>query len=287
MKKPLFAAGDPALARYAPTPGPTGIRAWLGAALYYIYAALATLVIGTWGLTQLRHGRDGVHRVANAWMTQMIGAARLFMGLVVEVRGTPPTGDCIVAAKHQSFWDILAIAYAVPRRSFIMKREVMRIPVMGWYAFKAGCIPIDRSRGRDAMSLISQDIQARLDDQDLGQLIIYPEGTRTPPGSHRPYKHGVGTIHSQTGLRVVPVAVNCGMFWPKRGIPLRGGRAVIEFLPDMPQGLDHERFMAELRQRIETASDALMAEAGLEITPDPEAAAPPSAPAPDHGKRDQ
>lgn len=256
----------------SPQPGPLSAWQYAQNLLFYIHVALATLVIGLAGiLLVIRHGRAGANRVATRWIGYMIWAARLHMGITCEVRGTPPTADCIVAAKHQSFWDILVIAHAVPRRAFIMKREVMRVPIMGWYAFKVGCIPIDRMKGRDALAVMSAQINQRIGGDGLGQLIIYPEGTRTLPGQRRAYKHGVATIRAATGLPVVPVAVNAGMFWPRKGWGIRPGRAVVEFLPPIGPDLPAEAFMPRLEAEIETHSDRLMAEAGLSL-PRPEAA---------------
>ena len=247
-------------------PAPLGPWQYVQNALYYLHVALATVAIGLIGLPQMRHGRAGANRVATRWIGYMIWAARLHLGLTCEIRGTPPTGDCIIAAKHQSFWDILVIAHAVPRRAFIMKREVMRVPIMGWYAWKVGCIPIDRGRGRDAMGVMSTEVKRRMADDGVGQLIIYPEGTRTLPGQRKPYKHGVASLRAGTGLPVVPVAVNAGMFWPRSGWGIRRGRAVVEFLPAITADQPQAGLMKQLESRIETASDRLMAEAGLPLT---------------------
>ncbi|CAM3385677.1 1-acyl-sn-glycerol-3-phosphate acyltransferase [Paracoccus nototheniae] len=246
-------------------PAPLTVWQYLRNVLFYVHIAIATLVIGLAGLPALRRGREGANRIATRWIGHMVWSARVYLGLTCEIRGTPPTEDCIVAAKHQSFWDILIIAHAVPRRAFIMKREVMRVPVMGWYAWKTGCIPIDRGRGRDAMAAISTTINARMAGEGLGQLIIYPEGTRTLPGQRRPYKQGVATIRSGTGLPVVPVAVNTGMFWPRSGWGIRSGRAVVEFLPVIGPDVPSEGLLPRLEAEIETHSDRLMAEAGLAL----------------------
>ncbi|MDO5605256.1 MAG: lysophospholipid acyltransferase family protein [Paracoccus sp. (in: a-proteobacteria)] len=266
MSRALLNPGE--AAHLSPRPGRTGFFSYLRTITYYPHVALATLVLGTWGLTQLRHGMRGANRVATIWIGYMLRAARWHMGVAVELRGTPPPADqdALIAAKHQSFLDILAISDAAQRRAFVMKREVMRVPIMGWYARAVGCIPIDRARGRDAMGQIVARIhERRASDDGLGHLIVYPEGTRTRPGEHRPYKHGIATMHLETGLPVWPVAVNCGMFWPKRGIPVATGRAVIEFLPPVEArpGESRDDFIERLRGIIETHSDALMAEAGL------------------------
>ena len=115
-------------------------------------------------------------------------------------------------------------------------------------------IPIGKPRLKTAMA--SPD--------GLGQLVFYPEGTRTRPGTSLPYKHGVGSIQRATGLPIVPVAVNCGMFWPKRGFPIRGGTTVIEFLPVLPPGERAGAVMEVLYEQIEPASLRLYAEAGGE-----------------------
>ena len=244
-------------------PRPPSILDWPRAVVYYLYIALATIVLGLWGLPLALRGTEAANRVARVWLDQMLGAARVILGVRVEVRGTPPRGDCIIASKHQSFLDILALARACPRRAFVMKREVLRVPIMGWFARKVGCIPIDRARGKEALKQIIAEVEAaRARPEGLGQLIIYPEGTRTRPGQRLPYKHGAGTIQRATGLTIHPVAVNCGMFWPRRGIPIRGGVAVIEFLEPLPAGERSSQVMELLESRIEPASERLFLAAG-------------------------
>ena len=244
-------------------PGRVTALTWVRTALYYIYAALGTLLYGLVGLPRTLIDPGHAERVATRWLRMMLGGARVICGVRVEVRGTPPTGDLLVAAKHQSFLDILAIAQACPRRAFVMKREVMRVPVMGWFARKVGCIPIDRGRGKDAMRQIAAEVAAaRSGPRGLGQLIFYPEGTRTRPGTTVPYKPGVALIQRATGLPIQPVAVNCGLFWPKRGYPIRSGVAVIEFLPEIPPGPRAEEVLTLLTDRIEPASMALFEAAG-------------------------
>ncbi|MDB6182131.1 lysophospholipid acyltransferase family protein [Paracoccus fistulariae] len=248
----------------SPVPGPVTFWQYLQNGLFYIHVAIVTIIMGVFGIFWvIFDGRRGANAVATRWIGYMLWAARLHMGVSCEIRGTPPTGDCIVAAKHQSFLDILAIAHAVPRRAFIMKKEIMRVPIMGWYAYKVGCIPIDRARGRDAMKAITKQINNRIAGDGLGQLIIYPEGTRTRPGERKSYKHGVQTIRNATGLPVVPVAVNCGLFWPRKGWGVHPGRAVVEFLPAIDSDLPSDEFMPRLEDEIEGNSERLMAEAGF------------------------
>lgn len=252
-------AADP---RYVPAPLPL---LWpLRTAVFYVWIALVTAFMGLWWLPKVRRDPQNAHVLPVIWTGRLLAAARTILGVSVELRGTPPTEDCVIAAKHQSFLDILAIAHAVPQCAFIMKREVLRVPIMGYYARKAGCIPIDRSRGGEAMTRIIREIEAsRADADGLGQLIIYPEGTRTRPGERRKYKHGVGSIQQATRLPVCPVAVNCGMFWPRDGLRVRPGRAVIEFLDPVPAGLSAAQTVQQVETVVEAASDRLMQAAGL------------------------
>lgn len=232
-------------------------------AVFYVYIALATLALGTWGLIfKVPQGRPGATTVATVWARHLVRAADFFLGLRCEVRGTLPAGDLLIGAKHQSFFDILVLAQLAPERAFIMKKQILNVPIMGWFAYKAGCIPIDRARGSEAMKVMLEGVQAAI-ARGLGQLIVYPEGTRTAPGSKRRYKPGIGVLAENTGLPVVPVATNVGLFWDKRGWPIKSGVGILEFLPTIEPGLNAQAVMARLEAEVEAASDALMAEAGF------------------------
>lgn len=187
--------------------------------------------------------------------------ARWMIGLRSEVRGTPPEGEVLIASKHQSFFDIIILVSVVPRPRFIMKKSLKWAPILGWYAMRIGCIPVDRGkRGRAIEQMVAQVAEGR---QAPGQLIIYPQGTRVAPGSHRPYKVGAGVLYAQFGHDCIPAATNVGVFWPRIGIYRKPGLAVLEFLPAIPAGKPVETFMQELESTVETASNRLMAEAGF------------------------
>lgn len=245
-------------------PGPVTPLTHLRCAIFYVHIALATLAIGTWGLLfeALPHGRAGAHRVASRWSRHLLRAAQIWLGLRYEIRGVPPTGDVVIGAKHQSFFDILIIASLAPERAFIMKKQILNVPVMGWFALKAGCIPIDRAKGSESMKVMLSAVKAA-QAEGLGQLIVYPEGTRTHPGEKRRYKPGIGAVYDATGLPVVPVATNVGLFWNKRGWPIRSGCGIVEYLPPIAPGLGPQGLVTALEEQVETASDALMAEAGF------------------------
>ena len=186
--------------------------------------------------------------------------ARWMVGLRTEVRGQVPAGEVLIAAKHQSFLDIIMIFGAVPAGKFIMKRELMWAPVIGQYALRIGCVPVDRGKRGAAIAKMVADVAAGASVP--GQLIIYAQGTRVAPGVKAPYKVGAGVLYAQTGQPCVPAATNVGLFWPRTGIWRRPGLAVVEFLPQIAPGLPQAEFMRRLEAEVEGASDALLAEAG-------------------------
>lgn len=194
----------------------------------------------------------------HTWCRWVLWTARWMVGVTVDVRGTPPTTPVLIAAKHQSFFDIIVIYKSVPGGRFIMKQQLKYAPIIGQFALRIGCIPVDRGkRGAAIADMVGQAIK---DSTYPGQLIIYPQGTRVAPGQVRPYKVGAAALYEALDQTCVPVATNVGLFWPKFGT-LRPGTAVVEFLDPIPPGLDREAFLSRIETQIETRSNALIAEA--------------------------
>jgi 1-acyl-sn-glycerol-3-phosphate acyltransferase len=179
----------------------------------------------------------------------------------VEVRGQHllPAGPYIIAAKHQSAWDTIYWHSGAADPAVVMKHELLFIPFYGLFALKVGMIPVDRSAGSSAMrSLLKGAKRAAA----VGRpVVIFPQGTRVAPGVAAPYQPGVAALYKALNCPVVPVALNSGVFWPRRRFLRRPGTLVLEYLDPIPPGLDRPTFMAELERRIETASDALVAAA--------------------------
>ena len=203
----------------------------------------------------------GAHAACHAYSRWVIWTLTWMVGLKIEIRGTPPTDEVMVAAKHQSFLDVMTIYNAMPRGKFIMKRILMYAPFVGQYGLRVGCVPVDRGKRGAAIKKMLEDV--RQGKQQGGQLIIYPQGTRIAPGVAAPYKKGTGALYAQMGQPCVPVATNIGLFWPKKGITRKPGVAVVEFLPRIAPGLEPRQFMEQLEHDIETASNALLDEAGF------------------------
>ncbi|MBL8563065.1 MAG: 1-acyl-sn-glycerol-3-phosphate acyltransferase [Gemmobacter sp.] len=218
------------------------------------------LVIGVVLLIPALIDRRYAHTACRSFCVWVRLTLRVLCGLQTEVRGPVPQGECLIGAKHQSFLDIILIFGAVPRGKFIMKKELVWAPVLGWYALRIGCVPVDRGKRGAAITRMKAEVASGASLP--GQLIIYPQGTRVAPGVKAPYKAGTAALYQQLGQDCIPVAANVGLFWPKRGILRRPGTAVVEFLPAIPPGLDTTDFMQRLEAAVEGASDRLMAEAG-------------------------
>ncbi|SLN54114.1 lysophospholipid acyltransferase family protein [Pseudooctadecabacter jejudonensis] len=205
--------------------------------------------------------RSAAIRCCRSYSQCIMWLAYPMIGLRCEVRGTPPKDACLIAAKHQSFLDVLMIYSAIPAGRFIMKDILKYAPIVGQFGLRVGCIPVKRGARGAAIKQMLADVEAgRLFP---GQLIIYPQGTRIAPGVSAPYKIGTGVLYREMDQTCVPVAANVGVFWPKRGIYRAPGTAVVEFLPPIAPGLSVEDFMAHLETAIETRSNALMVEAGF------------------------
>ena len=232
---------------------------WLRSLVFVVQMYLAMAVLGIVFLPWALMSPRGARAACKAFCRWVRWTARWMVGLRTEVRGTPPTGEVLIAAKHQSFLDIMLIFASVPAGKFIMKRELMWAPVIGQYALRIGCVPVDRGKRSRAIAGMVEDV--RKGRQEPGQLIIYAQGTRVAPGVKKPYKIGAGVLYEETGQACVPAATNVGLFWPRTGVMRKPGLAVVEFLPEIAPGLDRQAVMQRLETEIEGASDRLMEEA--------------------------
>ncbi|RYH01383.1 1-acyl-sn-glycerol-3-phosphate acyltransferase [Salipiger sp. IMCC34102] len=238
-----------------------------------VFSAVSYLLMAVMGIVFLPYAllhADGARNTCQWYARAVMWMAGWMIGLRFEFRGTPPTTGCMIAAKHQSFMDVMAIYQVLPRPRFIMKRLLLYAPVLGFFAYRAGCIPVDRGKKSQAI----KDMLARVKAGDAlpGQLCIYPQGTRVAPGVMAPYKKGTAALYMDMNQPCVPVATNVGVFWPKRGIYRKPGRAVFEFCDPIAPGLTSRVFLQQLEEVIETRSNALAREAGLMLTrrpPDP------------------
>lgn len=223
---------------------------------------LATALIALGGLPTLV-SRRAVVRLAQLWGRTTLWLLRVVAGIQVEFRGLEnrPAGACLVAAKHQSALETLALLTVLPNFTYILKRELMWIPLIGWYLSRSGMVAIDRNRGAKAMATMNEAAAGAI--REGRQLIIFPEGTRRAPGAPPAYKLGITHLYAALGVPCLPVALDTGLYWPRRSFVRRPGTTVIAFLPPIAPGLERAAFLAHLQDRIEAASDALIAAAPI------------------------
>ena len=229
--------------------------------VYNVSFYLSLIVLMILGLPALLFGRRGVFFMARTWGEWSMLMLRVLCGLRVEYRGLEniPKGGYIIAAKHESFLETFALLRHSPDFAIILKKQLIFIPLFGLYLIVSKQISIDRARGRSALSQIVAKAGGVL--RAGRQVYIYPEGTRRPPGAPPAYKYGVAALYAGNDSPCVPVALNTGLYWGRRGFLRRPGAAVIEYLPPIPPGLPREVFAQRLQETIETACARLYAEA--------------------------
>lgn len=183
---------------------------------------------------------------------------RVVCGMTVEWRGVEklPQGGCLIACKHQSAWETFALYAILDDPSYVLKRELMWIPLFGWHMAKAGLIPIDRGGGRAALSQMTARTRRELERGR--QVVIFPEGTRRLPGAEPSYKPGVAHLYVRSGAPCVPVALNSGLFWPRRSLLRYPGTVLVEVLDPIAPGLGSREFLARLRNALEPATARLV-----------------------------
>ncbi|WP_091743086.1 lysophospholipid acyltransferase family protein [Phenylobacterium immobile] len=227
------------------------LRSTLFAIVFYSWTALYSL-----GMTPLLICPRGWCVVAmRFWSRTVIVLLRVICGIRVEVRGAPPQGPALIAAKHQSALDVYAEFAWLPDSCFVAKKELRKIPGFGWWALKARMIYVDREGGSGALKKLVRDAQDRL--KDSRQVLIFPEGTRRPLGAEPDYKPGVAALYRELGMPVSPLATNSGAHWPRKGFRMTPGTIVFEYLEPIPPGLKRGEFMRLLEERIEDASARL------------------------------
>jgi 1-acyl-sn-glycerol-3-phosphate acyltransferase len=228
----------------------TGLRSGLFLLWFLAVTTLLSLVF----LPVLLLPRGATQWLARIWSRVTFFGLKWICGIDWEIRGIRPTAPVLVAAKHMSMWDTLALWLALDAPAIVLKRELLRIPFYGWFLWKGAAIAIDRRAGASALRKMSEDAKAAL--ADGRPVLIFPEGTRKQPGAAPDYKPGVAGLYSLLGVPCVPVALNSGVYW--KGFAKYPGTIVLEFLPAIPTGLKRADFMRELETRIESATTVLL-----------------------------
>jgi len=227
---------------------------WLRSALFLVWFLTVTAILSLLFLPVLALPRTATVRLARLWARLTFWGLKVFAGIGFEIRGAVPQGAVLVASKHMSMWDTLALYLALYEPGIVLKRELLRIPFYGWFLAKAAAIPIDRGAGANALRKMSEAARKVLGEGR--PILIFPEGTRKKPRAAPDYKPGVAGLYGLLGVACVPVALNSGVYWT--GFLKRPGTIVLEFLEPIPPGLKRDAFMVRLQDRIETATSAIL-----------------------------
>jgi 1-acyl-sn-glycerol-3-phosphate acyltransferase len=238
---------------------------WLRALAFNIAFFAVTAMLGVAGLPMLLAPRRSVMSFGRFWARCVLALLRAIVGLDGEIRGAEhlPRGACLIAMKHQSAWDTLILPIVLGDPAVVIKRELLWLPFYGWYAARAGSIPIDRRGGAGAlrrMVAASRNAAAA-----ARPIVIFPEGTRTAPGQRLTYQPGAAALYQALGLPLVPAAVNSGLYWGRRSFAKRPGRIILSFLEPIPPGLPRREMMRKLESRIEEATTVLEQEGRVRL----------------------
>jgi 1-acyl-sn-glycerol-3-phosphate acyltransferase len=243
------------------------LRSLLFAAAFYITTALF-LLLGSWLLFAPRSwAMAGLkyHAIASTFLLKHI------TGMKLEVRGAEklPKGACLVVSKHQSAWDTFGLIPLFRDPAIVLKDELKWIPFYGWFCVKFEHILVKRDRAAAALKAMIRDAQHRASEGR--EIVIFPEGTRRSPGAPPDYKPGYVALYEGLELPCVPLALNSGLYWPRRSLMRYPGTIIVEFLDPLPAGMPRKAFREELERRLEAACTGLIAEASKGEAPPPTA----------------
>jgi 1-acyl-sn-glycerol-3-phosphate acyltransferase len=227
--------------------------------LFFIWFLSMSVVLHIVFLPALVLPRKASAFAGQTWARATLWGLRVFAGLGYEVRGELPPPRVLVASKHMTMWDTLALYVLLDAPVIVLKRELLSIPFYGWYAKRAGVISIDREGHASALRKMASDAKGAFAEGHT--VLIFPEGHRQPPDATPDYKPGVAALYGLIDVPCAPVALNSGLFWTgPMGFVKKRGKIIVDFLPAIPAGMRRKEFMSELQSRIETATASLLAE---------------------------
>ncbi|MDY0873507.1 lysophospholipid acyltransferase family protein [Dongia rigui] len=231
----------------------TALRALVFNILYLLWSVAMHIIC----LPLLAAPAPAILAAARCWIAGSLWLLKVCVGLNAREVGAEnlPDQPVLFAVKHQSAWETLYLSKRLNNPAFVLKKELLLIPVFGWFLARSGMIAIDRSGKAAALKKMVADAKATF--AQGRPVVIFPEGTRVAPGASKPYQPGIAALYAQLGVPVVPVALNSGVFWGRKAVLKKPGTITIEYLPPIPPGLDRKTFMRELEAQIEGASKRL------------------------------
>lgn len=237
------------------------LRAILFNLCFYVNTVLYMIVC----LPVLALPRRVLWRAVGSWTSVNLWLLHNICGIRFEFFGIEriPPGPLIVAAKHQSAGETFGLLGLFTDPVYVLKRELMWIPIFGWYCLKARMIPVNRGARAEAMAAMAA--RARREIARGRQILIFPEGTRRPPDAEPNYKYGVAFLYGELGVPCLPVALNSGLYWPRRTWHMRPGTIRVEILDPIQPGLHPDAFLARLQNELEPATARLLSAGRSEI----------------------
>jgi 1-acyl-sn-glycerol-3-phosphate acyltransferase len=234
----------------------TFLRSLLFNLLFFAWAVISAAIFAPFFILS----SEASLKAGRPWAKLTIIMAEWICGVRYEIRGREyiTNGPVIYASKHQSAWDTAIFLVLLKNPAYVLKRELLRLPLWGWYLWRMKMIAIDRSAKASAMKDMIRQAQNRL--REARPIVIFPEGTRMAPGAEPYYHPGITALYSQLEVPVIPVALNSGVYWGKNAFIKRPGKIIMEFLPPIPPGLNKAEFMIRLKGETETASQRLLLE---------------------------
>jgi 1-acyl-sn-glycerol-3-phosphate acyltransferase len=223
---------------------------------FFFYSA--NLIMSSTLMGSLLFPRRVIVKAVMIWLGTVAWVEKNICGINYRVIGREhiPQGACLVASKHQSEWETFKLHLILNDPAIVLKRELLNIPLIGWYMSRSGSIPIDRSGRTKALSDMIKAAQNAV--KEGRPIVIFPEGTRTAIGETRPYKSGVAALYQELNVPLLPMALNSGLLWPKNSLFKKSGTITVEFLPTILPGLSREDMMEKLREVLESATERLV-----------------------------
>ena len=225
---------------------------------FYVVSVLYVVVGSPLLLGPRRWAMAGLdaHARTCVWLLRWIAGTKL------DVRGREklPIGAALIASKHQSTWDTFGLVPIFRDPCYVLKAELLLIPFYGWFCRKFEHIVVRREKPTIALRSLIRDAKAKA--AEGRHIIIFPEGNRRPPGAAPNYKPGIVALYEGLGLPCYPVALNSGLFWPRRKFWRMPGTIVVEILDPIPPGLPRQEFRQRLETTIEAASNRLIGLSG-------------------------
>lgn len=233
----------------------TALRSAVFNTLFYAYMVFLLVVLTPVYFLLPQRACMGI---VSGWARQSVWLLKVICGTRMEVRGLEnvPDGPLIVAGKHQSLWETFALLTLWPNPGYVIKRQLLYLPIWGWWAAKARMIYVTRGGRTKALAEIAEGAERVI---AAGRpVVIFPEGTRRLPGAPPDYKYGIVHLYTQLKVPVVPLALNSGLYWPRRRFLRHPGTIVVELLPPVGPGLSPRAFLDRLKTDIETGCDRLL-----------------------------